>query len=107
MKIDKPVQPLSPGRNSSPAKAADGAAAKPSAGQSTPVSLAVPLSNIVQIGEAIVAQVNESSSSFNVERVAEIKKAISEGRFRVDAEKIADGLLVSVREMLKRNNQPV
>ncbi|CAB1370544.1 flagellar biosynthesis anti-sigma factor FlgM [Denitratisoma oestradiolicum] len=33
-------------------------------------------------------------------RVAEIKQAIAEGRFKVDPEKIADGLLDSVRQML-------
>ncbi len=33
-------------------------------------------------------------------RVAEIKQAISEGRFQVDAGKVADGLIDSVRQML-------
>ena len=33
-------------------------------------------------------------------RVAEIKQAISEGRFQVDAGKVADGLIESVRQML-------
>ncbi|HCX32940.1 MAG TPA: flagellar biosynthesis anti-sigma factor FlgM [Rhodocyclaceae bacterium] len=33
-------------------------------------------------------------------RVAEIRQAIAEGRFRVDAEKVADGLIESVRQML-------
>ena len=35
-------------------------------------------------------------------RVAEIKQAISEGRFQINPERIADGLLDSVREMLAR-----
>lgn len=35
-------------------------------------------------------------------RVAEIKQAISEGRFQINPERIADGLLESVREMLSR-----
>lgn len=35
-------------------------------------------------------------------RVAEIKQAISEGRFQINPERIADGLLESVREMLAR-----
>jgi negative regulator of flagellin synthesis FlgM len=35
-------------------------------------------------------------------RVAEIKQAISEGRFHINPERIADGLLESVREMLSR-----
>jgi negative regulator of flagellin synthesis FlgM len=33
-------------------------------------------------------------------RVAEIKQAITEGRFQVDAGKVADGLIDSVRQML-------
>jgi negative regulator of flagellin synthesis FlgM len=35
-------------------------------------------------------------------RVAEIKQAISEGRFQINPERIADGLIDSVREMLSR-----
>jgi negative regulator of flagellin synthesis FlgM len=35
-------------------------------------------------------------------RVAEIKQAISEGRFQINPERIADGLIESVREMLSR-----
>lgn len=34
-------------------------------------------------------------------RVAELRQAISEGRFKMDANRIADGLLGSVREMLE------
>ena len=33
-------------------------------------------------------------------RVNEIKQAISDGRFQVDANKVADGLIDSVRQML-------
>ncbi len=33
-------------------------------------------------------------------RVAEIKQAISEGRFQVDASKVADGLIESVKQMI-------
>ena len=36
----------------------------------------------------------------NAERVAEIKQAIAEGRFKVNPERIADGLLENVRHML-------
>ncbi len=37
-------------------------------------------------------------------KVSEIKQAISEGRFKVNPEKVADGLLDSVRQML--SSQP-
>lgn len=36
----------------------------------------------------------------NVTHVAEIKKAMSEGRFQINPERIADGLLENVRQML-------
>jgi negative regulator of flagellin synthesis FlgM len=39
----------------------------------------------------------------NAQRVAEIKQAIAEGRFKIDSEKIADGLLNSVRQMLAKD----
>ncbi len=35
-------------------------------------------------------------------RVAEIKQAISEGRFHINPERIADNLIASVRDMLSR-----
>lgn len=38
-------------------------------------------------------------------RVNEIKLAISEGRFKVDSEKVADGLVESVRRMLDAQRQ--
>jgi negative regulator of flagellin synthesis FlgM len=38
----------------------------------------------------------------DVARVAEIKQAITEGRFRVNPERIADGLLENVRQMLAK-----
>jgi negative regulator of flagellin synthesis FlgM len=40
----------------------------------------------------------------NAQRVAEIKQAIAEGRFKIDPEKIADGLLASVRQMLTKEH---
>ena len=42
------------------------------------------------------------SRDFDVARVAEIRRAISEGRYQVNAGKIADGLIDSVRELLKK-----
>lgn len=38
----------------------------------------------------------------NPNRIAEIKQAIAEGRFTVNADKIADGLLNSVRQLLDK-----
>jgi negative regulator of flagellin synthesis FlgM len=44
--------------------------------------------------------ITDTAPAFNAEKVAEIRQAISEGRFQVNAERIADGLISSVREML-------
>lgn len=54
------------------------------------------LSAQLQGAEAVAAD----ASVVDVKRVAEIKQAIAEGRFKIDPEKIADGLLDSVRQML-------
>lgn len=45
-------------------------------------------------------EVGAGQSPVNSERVAEIKQAIKEGRFQINPERIADGLLSSVRDML-------
>jgi negative regulator of flagellin synthesis FlgM len=50
--------------------------------------------------------VSGSEAAFNSQKVAEIRQAISEGRFQINPEKIADGLISSVREMLDQNRRP-
>jgi negative regulator of flagellin synthesis FlgM len=47
-------------------------------------------------------EVGAGEAPIDAQRVAEIKQAISEGRFQINPERIADGLLTSVREMLGR-----
>ncbi len=49
-----------------------------------------------------VAGAGKSESTFDAEKVAAIRQAISEGRFAVKPEAIADGLLSSVKELLAR-----
>lgn len=49
-----------------------------------------------------VAGSGKSESTFDADKVAAIRQAISEGRFTVNSEKIADGLLSSVKELLAR-----
>lgn len=49
-----------------------------------------------------LGQASEAASSQDIDlaRVAEIRQAISEGRLEIRADRIADGLIRSVREML-------
>jgi negative regulator of flagellin synthesis FlgM len=56
------------------------------------------LSARLQDAGAAAANVPEIDAA----RVAEIKQAISEGRFQINPERIADGLLENVRQMLAR-----
>lgn len=38
--------------------------------------------------------------TINAAKVAEIKQAISEGRFKINSEAVADGLLATVRDLI-------
>ncbi|MEW6513276.1 MAG: flagellar biosynthesis anti-sigma factor FlgM [Pseudomonadota bacterium] len=49
---------------------------------------------------ARLQEVGAGETPVNAQKVAEIKQAISEGRFQINPERIADGLLNSVRDML-------
>lgn len=49
---------------------------------------------------ARLQEVGAGEAPFDAQRVAEIKQAIAEGRFQINPERIADGVLSSVREML-------
>lgn len=65
----------------------------PSAGDKVELSS---LSSTLQQAEAAMASVPIVDQN----RVDEIKQAISDGNFEVDAEKVADGLIESAREAL-------
>lgn len=96
MKIDsnKPASTPSAPTGQARARAGQGAAsvaAPNTAAKSTEANL-----SSSQNVESVLA----STPVVDVERVAEIKRAIAEGRFQVNADRIADGLLQSVRDML-------
>lgn len=55
-----------------------------------------PLSSQLQSLEAKVS----SSEVFDAEKVESIKSAIASGQFKVDSEKVADGLIESVKSLL-------
>jgi len=96
VKIDNSVIPLGglpPGKRSSAAKPAADAAAAATTEAGIP-----PLSARLQEISAGLA----NTPVVDAGRVAEIKQAIADGRFKVDPGKIADGLINSVRDMLSR-----
>lgn len=74
-----------PGKSSTPSTTASGEKVELSS-----------LSARMQEIEATLANVPVADAS----RIAEIKQAMAEGRFQVDASKVADGLIQSVREMI-------
>lgn len=49
---------------------------------------------------ARLQEVGAGETPVDAQKVAEIKQAIAEGRFQINPERIADGLLNSVQEML-------
>lgn len=55
---------------------------------------------------AALSSVGGTEAAFNSQKVAEIRQAISDGRFQINPERIADGLISSVREMLDQNRRP-
>ncbi len=100
MKIDRPIGlPVNSALNSAtapPRKPADAdTALKVSATQ-------VQLSSQIQ---ALEVQMTLKSSTFDAKKVQDIRTAIAEGRFEVNAGNVADGLLVSVQELIRSNTQ--
>ena len=60
-----------------------------------------PLSAQLKSLEAKIA----STSVFDTEKVDAIKAAIAKGQFKVDSEKVADGLIATVKDLLTTQKQ--
>lgn len=93
MKIDSSHPPVRPataeGKEASPR--AQSSQAKPQTESSSTVS------------HLSAAASNNASQDVDSARVAEIRQAILEGRLQINAERIADGLIASVREQLEQD----
>lgn len=61
-----------------------------------------PLQSLMPAAVTHLSQVSGNSAAADIDqaRVAEIRQAISEGRLEIRADRIADGLIDSVRELL-------
>ena len=56
-----------------------------------------PLATLMKRAESAIS----NSPDIDQKRVDEIRQAITEGRFKIDSSRIADGLISSVRDMLE------
>lgn len=97
MKISSPITSVGGASTSQRSREPGIAAPQPEAG----VTERVDISSL----SAHLQGVGAGDAPVNSQRVAEIKQAISEGRFQINPERIADGLLSSVRDMLGRSGK--
>jgi negative regulator of flagellin synthesis FlgM len=100
VKIDsnKPAGTPSSPSGAARARAGQGGAASTGASKAAPAPQQTTEATLS--GSQNVESILASTPIVDTERVAEIKRAIAEGRFQVNPERIADGLLQSVRDML-------
>lgn len=95
------VKPVNEGQ-SSPGKSGQRAAANAATWSASGASSANSISTDIQLSVQLknIEKNLSKGEVFDAERVAEIKQAISEGRFTVNADKVADGLLDTVRDLI-------
>lgn len=98
MKIDKastplPSTPVGEGRSSAVQKNNTSAAPQQTAG--TSVSLGSAATHLRNMEESM-----SGGSPVNAAKVAEIKQAISEGRFKINSDVVAERLISSVRDLI-------
>ncbi len=102
VKIDgtgKPLAPTATSATKSSSGSSPASATKSAAAAGSQIDISGTSSRLREL-EASIANV----PVVDIARVDEIKQAISEGRFKVNADRVADSLIESVRQML--NNRP-
>ena len=93
MKITNGISSVGGSSDSGRTKSASQAARAPATQAGDQVELSSLAARLQQAG----ATMNEP---IDTARIAEIKQAIAEGRFQINPERIADGLLESARQLL-------
>ncbi len=79
---------------------ANGAAAVATTGKPPADAAAPEASAKVALSPAATSRVSESNADFDTEKVSRIAQAIRDGQFQVNAEAIADELIVNAQEFL-------
>lgn len=85
-----------------PPKARDQAAPGASSAATTPASSATGDASVAMHLQQ-TATLGAAAAPFDSQRVAEIRQAIVEGHFQIDAEKIASRLIDDVRDLLAKD----
>lgn len=99
MKIDKPAKPIPGNLMGETTQRTPAAKSGPAPQQSsTSVSLG---STATQLNKMEASMAN--TPVVDAGKVAEIKQAISEGRFQVNSSVVADGLIASVRDLINNS----
>jgi len=97
MKIDSALKPAS---SANVSETRSRASAKTEAGTPSNNAADVQLSSL-----SSQLKLSGSAPSFDTGRVSEIKQAISEGRFKINAGAVADRLISSARELVNSQRQ--
>lgn len=90
MKIDNTYKPIG-----------TGAALKPNTAQSTP---ATSKQDAVSLSSFAGSLQSDQDYPMDMARIQEIKQAIAEGRFTINPEAIANGLIESARDLVSKSN---
>jgi negative regulator of flagellin synthesis FlgM len=108
MKIDKTTPPLPASQigelapRSANAKSAKGSTSSETTTSSTSVQLGTGTAQLHNLGKSMA-----KSPVVDAEKVSAIKQAISEGRFKVNNDVVADKLIDSVKELISANQHKV
>lgn len=107
MKINPLGEPAAKEIVEKPVKGPAAVSQGPTAGPVTPSSSGKAIAAAadvekIELSEASVALNQLSSEPFDAAKVAEIRKAISEGRFNVNAERVADRMINDAAELIVR-----
>lgn len=97
MKISSTGEPLRPDRLTS---TSDGRAGVSKTGEPVAETEKVQLSDLASRLSQLETQF--ADANFDAKKVDEVRNAIAEGRFKVNAENVADKLLASVNELLNK-----